>query len=266
MYRINRIITYSVRYLLAVFGLVILKEGTLNSVRKHEQDRAQFDIHFFSALPLTIRSRLLDYLPQSNSQLRQDLLVIYLENFKKGGYFVEFGAGNGIDLSNTYLLETEFEWLGILAEPALCWHSQLKLNRQVHIDKKCVWSKSGDYLEFNETLIPEFSTVSSFSDSDTHGGARKNGKSYTVETISLNDLLEKYMAPRHIDYLSLDTEGSEYEILRALDFEKYSFGIITCEHNFAPQREKIRGLLESHGYTRILVEISEIDDWYVKSS
>ena len=243
---------------------MIIKEGALDNLRKHEQVKAQFDIRFFSALSLTSRNRLLDYLPQSKSQLRQDLLVVYLENFKKGGYFVEFGATNGIDLSNTYLLETEFEWKGILAEPALCWHSQLQTNRKVHIEKKCVWSNSGDYLEFNETPIPEFSTVSSFSNSDTHESARKRGKNYTVETISLNDLLEKYLAPRYIDYLSIDTEGSEYEILSALDFEKYSFGVITCEHNFTPQREKIQALLESHGYARKFVEVSEIDDWYVK--
>ena len=51
--------------------------------------------------------------------------------------------------------------------------------------------------------------------------ALENGAKYKVETISLNDMLELHNAPLIIDYLSIDTEGSEYEILSCLDFELY---------------------------------------------
>ena len=54
----------------------------------------------------------------SKSQLFQDLLVLFLTKSKRNGTFVEVGAGNGIFLSNSYLLETTFGWSGILAEPA----------------------------------------------------------------------------------------------------------------------------------------------------
>ena len=97
--------------------------------------------------------------------MRQDLFVLYLENFKRKGFFVEFGATNGIDLSNTYLLETEFGWDGILAEPAVCWQHDLKLNRKAAIEERCVWSSSGGWIEFNETVIPELSTMDSVSPS-----------------------------------------------------------------------------------------------------
>ena len=49
----------------------------------------------------------------------------------------------------------------------------------------------------------------------------KKGKKYRIKTISLEDLLLKYNAPVVIDYLSMDTEGSEYEILSAFNFDKY---------------------------------------------
>jgi FkbM family methyltransferase len=262
---VKRAIIYLIQQFFAIFNLRIIRKETLGNVRQQERNKAPHDLRFLTALPSQAHTELLKYLPKSQSQLRQDLLVLYLENFKRKGFFVEFGATNGIDLSNTYLLETEFGWDGILAEPAVCWQPDLKLNRMAAIENRCVWSSSGAHIEFNETAIPELSTVDSFSYSDLHSTGRKTGKRYIVETISINDLLKEYKAPRHIDYLSIDTEGSEFEILSSLDFEQYSFGVITCEHNFTIGREKIHALLNSHGYTRIFTEISGFDDWYVRS-
>ncbi|NKB76872.1 MAG: hypothetical protein GKR96_07435 [Gammaproteobacteria bacterium] len=59
----------------------------------------------------------------SKSQLRQGLFALSELSFKQGGFFVEFGATNGVGLSNTHLLETKFGWKGILAEPAKLWHT-----------------------------------------------------------------------------------------------------------------------------------------------
>ncbi len=84
-----------------------------------------------------------------------------------------------------------------------------------------------------------------------------------MDTISLNDLLEKFDAPKNIDYLSIDTEGSEYAILESFDFERRRFSVITCEHNFTPEREKIYELLTRKGYERKYESLSQFDDWYV---
>jgi len=94
--------------------------------------------------------------------------------------------------------------------------------------------------------------------------AREGGETYSVETISLMDLLEKHGAPREIDYLSIDTEGSEFDILENFDFDKYPIRIITCEHNYSPMRERLHALFSGKGYVRKYEQVSQFDDWYVR--
>ena len=165
---------------------------------------------------------------KSKSQLKQDLFVLCQLNFKRDGFFVEFGATNGLDLSNTYLLEKDFGWKGILAEPAKSWHQDLRKNRTSHIETDCVWHTSHLNLTFNELNRAEFSTIDGYTSAhDEWKDTKSKGTSYSVNTISLIDLLKKYNAPRIIDYLSIDTEGSEYDILKDFDFNTYQFNIIT---------------------------------------
>jgi FkbM family methyltransferase len=204
-------------------------------------------------------------LSKSKAQYRQDLFVLSQVNFKREGFFVEFGGTNGIEGSNSYLLEKEYGWNGILAEPAKSWHADLRKNRSCHIEDACVWSESGRKLVFNEPAVAAIATINDYSDSDFHAKARENGLLYEVGTISLNDLLEKYGAPTEIDYLSVDTEGSEFEILSNFDFSRHTFRCITCEHNYTPMRERIFELLTSNGYIRVFESVSLFDDWYVKS-
>ena len=221
------------------------------------------DLELLKNIDKKQRLNFIDYLDLSKSQLRQDLFVLSELEFKKKGYFVEFGATNGLDISNTYLLEKKFDWNGIVAEPAKKWHHELKKNRKVNIETDCVWRETGKVLNFNEVDETELSTIDKFSSSDQHQNLRKNGKQYKVSTISLKDLLAKYMAPKIIDYLSIDTEGSEYEILKNFDFKSYKFKVITCEHNYNENREKIYNLLSDNGYKRKLTKISKFEDWYI---
>ena len=67
------------------------------------------------------------YAGKTYSQTDQDIMVLILTKFKKEGFFVEFGACDGINLSNTYLLEIEFNWNGIVAEAIPDHFSKLKL-------------------------------------------------------------------------------------------------------------------------------------------
>jgi FkbM family methyltransferase len=202
---------------------------------------------------------------ESKAQLQQDLLAIFIQEIQKKekGFFVEFGGADGITYSNTFLLEKSFEWTGIVSEPAKIWHKDLTKNRKCIVDFRCVWSESRKFLQFNEVKAPEYSTLDSYSNSDHHQPIRNQGKRYSVETVSLEELLSFYDAPRNISYLSIDTEGSEYSILQAFDFSKFTFDLITVEHNFTESRLRIKNLLNENGYIRILDEYSEWDDWYV---
>lgn len=206
-------------------------------------------------------------LAESKAQAFQDLFVLYTLNHKKGGYFVEFGATDGFNFSNTHLLEKQYGWNGILAEPARIWHQRLKSNRKCHIDFRCVFEEGGQHISFNEVGTGEISTIARFSDADGLAAYRKNGALYDVETVTLNALLREYEAPRQIDYLSIDTEGSEFSILKNFDFSEYDIEIITVEHNFIEdQRRKLFDLLTANGYVRKFEIFSAFDDWYVKAT
>jgi len=198
----------------------------------------------------------------STSQLGQDLWVLEQTGFKRSGYFVEFGATDGVLLSNTYLLERRYGWMGICAEPHPEFFAQLRRNRRCHVSDACVAGESGRDVEF--ILANEYGGIADFAGNDSHAAKRQAfrslGKVIHMQTTSLDELLTSFRAPREIDYLSLDTEGSEYEILSAFPFERWRIHCITVEHNFSETREPIRKLLETRGYRR---QEAQWDDWYV---
>jgi len=200
---------------------------------------------------------------KSNSQIDQDLFVRYILQDKLNGYFVDFGATDGISYNNSYIFEKEYGWDGIVCEPNKFYQPDLLKNRTCHIDFNCVYNQTGITIPFYEVDQQDLSTISTYSDKDHHKEARNSRKEYDVEIITLKDLMDKYNAPKIIDYLSIDTEGSEYTILSNYDFSR-SFKVITVEHNHVEDnRNKIYSLLIEKGYERIPTEFSAFDDWYI---
>lgn len=202
-------------------------------------------------------------LSESKGQLYQDLFVLDHLSWKKNGYFVEFGATDGINLSNTYILEKIFNWNGVLAEPGQNWHQSLEKNRSCKISKECVWTTSGEEIQFLESEYPEFSTIEQFQDYDGLTSSRNPSSKYRVNTISLEDLLKQSQSPKHIDYMSIDTEGSELKILKSFPFDKYTFGVLTVEHNHSRNESEIDAFLSLQGYERVHKEVSQFDGWYI---
>lgn len=206
-----------------------------------------------------------DLIRRSKSQLGQDLFGLSISGLDSPGFFVEFGAADGVALSNSFILEKHFGWSGILCEPSTGWHEALKQNRSCIIDTRCVYSVSGEKLSFSENYLGELSAITTFAEPNANGVLKRTTSSYEVETISLLDLLKAHNAPKYIEFLSIDTEGSEFEILKDFDFQSYRFGAICVEHNFADTREKINDLLLANGYMQVHKDLSDFDDWYVQS-
>lgn len=202
---------------------------------------------------------------RSRSQYGQDVFVLSEIGFPRRGFFVEFGAHDGVKFSNTYLLEKELGWTGILAEPARSCHASLAANRSCIIETNCVWKESGTSKPFREEHRGMCSSLDGLERAARSKRARDGSATvYDVQTISLQEMLAKHGAPPVIDYVSIDTEGSELDILEAFDFSAYTFRTMTCEHNYDPfTREAIHDLLTRHGYVRLYQHISMCDDWYV---
>ncbi|MDG3088655.1 hypothetical protein P7F88_22360 [Vibrio hannami] len=85
---------------------------------------------------------------RSPSQLGQDLWVLEQLGYKEGGFFVEFGATDGVLLSNSYLLEKEFNWQGLCAEPNPKFYEKLKNNRSCKVSSACISGKSNERVCF----------------------------------------------------------------------------------------------------------------------
>ena len=245
--------------------------------------------------PEIIFKDLLDYFllakGKNYSQANQDLFVLYFTNyFGKKGFFAEIGAGDGVNISNTYLLE-KIGWTGILVDPVDYSNENMELRKCIK-DNRCVYSKTGLKIPFGEVPLlpatlesPQLQNFSAIIKNANHRDFNQTNNTFTsnngavtiplkvrdVETVSLNDLLEQYNAPNKIDYISIDTEGSEFEIISNFDFNKYDVEIFTIEHNGANFREDMLRLLNYKGYFR-MPDIRQggftpsYDDWFIKNN
>jgi FkbM family methyltransferase len=210
------------------------------------------------------------------SQIGQDKWVLEKTHFKRGGYFLDIGAADGLYLSNTYILEKKYGWKGICVEPANKI-KDLRRNRRCIIENSCIYSKSGELVEFQ--VDNEISGIKEYFD----GAHKRNGSIIYVKTITLKDLLKKYNSPKVIDFLSIDTEGSEYEIIKNFPFKDYEVKLITIEHNaHSGKKEDIKkmadifNLLTKNGFVREphhnfsraygAEGVIDFEDWYVHKS
>ena len=207
---------------------------------------------------------------QINSQLYQDMFAEYIVGNRFEKTFLEFGATDGLNLSNTYSLEKFSNWSGVLAEPDTQWHNNLKLNRpNTKIIYDCVWIKSNETLDFISSSAGELSTIENYkySDQDSMPLNSKNRNKITnkikVNTISLNDLINIEFNNSAPSYISIDTEGSEYDILKSFDFDNFKPKVFTIEHNHSSLEKQIDELLKKNNFERIFRKLTDFDAWYV---
>lgn len=209
--------------------------------------------------------RVFSYVPKRMSDRGQDRWVIE-EVFpgKRNGFFVELGAYDGFSESNTFVLEKHFDWHGICIEPSpLNFHKLTKVRNCtcVPLAVDPVPGKLEFVLEGQRSgLILDEADNSPERRSAEIEQARNEGRVQTVESVPFDQLLDRYGAPRKIDYLSLDVEGSETRIMRDFPFDKYQFLSMTIER---PTPE-LNELLFANGYH--FVRNSLYDTFYIHES
>lgn len=198
-------------------------------------------------------------LSTSYAQLGQDERAAVVFAGKRGGYFVEVGAHDGVALSNTLALERELGWRGACVEPIPSAFEACVRNRPGAVcSGRPLLDRSGVEVEFSLWTLK-----SGITDFINRHEEAKGGEKLTLVTETLTEVLDRSGAPEDIDYLSLDTEGSELAILRGVDWGRYRFKLIHVEHNYVePNRTQIRDFLAERGYDR--TDSVRFDDEYTR--
>ena len=190
----------------------------------------------------------------SRAQLEQDLWVLKHTEDMTSGYFIDIGAFHPSELSNTCLLD-ERGWRGVCVEPRPHgdWTTRQNTTLLEHVitsDGRDVTFIDGDELGGIEEHVSH------------HASKVAHKPRISLPSITPTDMLKRAGAPATIDYLSLDTEGSELEILENFPFDSYTVKLITVEHNYEePKRTQIKTFLEGKGYIREMP--CRWDDFYV---
>lgn len=175
------------------------------------------------------------------SQYQQDKFVYetFFRN-KKSGVFLEIGADDGIRFSNTYFFEKYLEWTGLCIESRNEAFTNLQKNRRC-LCENATLSNCHQEVQFMEILgyglglsgiIDEYPKQHlERIKREIKNPQNKGTNILKVSTKTLSEILQKHDIT-HIDFLSIDTEGSELKILETVDFNKVHISVITIEDNY----------------------------------
>lgn len=174
------------------------------------------------------------------------------------GYFVELGANDGVTQSNSLYFEKYRNWRGLLVEPAPQNFLKCRQNRSSRSRIYCAACVSFDYdqefvrIAYSNLMSTPVSLESDIQDPRGHAelGGRFLGSGETVFEFgavarTLNSLLLDANAPKLIDFLSLDVEGAELEVLKGVDHQVFRFKYLLVECRDFP---RLSAYLEKQGY------------------
>jgi FkbM family methyltransferase len=187
---------------------------------------------------------------------------------KRNGVFIDIGAHDGVTGSNSCFFEREFDWSGLCVEPLTSAFNKLVQNRKKSINiNGCVYKTSGENTFVTVTGYSEM--LSGLEDSydprhferiqreiNQNGGTIVKSK---IICYTFNELLEKYNI-KHVDFCSIDTEGSELDILKSIDIAKFDITFFSIENNF--QESKFVDFFNTINYE--LIAKVGIDDIFRK--
>lgn len=174
------------------------------------------------------------------------------------GFFLDIGAHDGVYLSNTYVLEKRYNWNGICIEANPDSYIELKKNRQSTCVNICLDASEG-HVEFLKNGV--FGEIVSAGSNGYVNDARKSEDAVEkVRTKRLDVILDELQAPKKIDYMTIDIEGSEERVLKEFSFDKYRFICVTIER----PTPLLKVTFNKNGYI-LIKEIPGLDCFYIHS-
>lgn len=205
--------------------------------------------------------------PEFHSQYGQDKwLFENLYKKKSNGFFIEIGADDGIDKSNSYFFERRMNWQGICIEPSPKRFELLKNNRQCICENYAIANSHGiaDFMEISGWGKGLSGIIDNYNlrhreriERELHHPENNGNEVIQVPTIPMRDLLKKHNI-RHVDFCSIDTEGSELDIIQSIDFDQCQIDVLIIENNY--NDPEVSRHLEKSGFTHVTK--IEIDDIY----
>lgn len=203
------------------------------------------------------------------SQFGQDkwLYENYFKN-KKNGTFLEIGADDGVDKSNTLFFEQELDWNGICVEPSIERFKLLQNNRKCICENVALSNNVGEveFLDIKGYGKGLSGILEDYCEQHKHriyqecqNEENRGREVIKVKTDLLNNLLTRHNL-REVDFCTIDTEGSEYKILETFNFDKFLVKMFLVENNY--NTDEVKNLLLNNSY-RYLCRL-QIDDIFIK--
>ena len=166
-------------------------------------------------------------------------------------------------------MEKNNKWTGILIEPVIHNYIKCKKNRS---NKNIYFCNACTSFEFKEKYVKllysnlmtiptnlESDINDKFSHANHSNTIRKNFEEEVIEFYAkaktLNAILIESVSPKKIDFLSIDVEGAEIEVLKGIDYTNYQFKYILFESR---DIEKISNFLDKHNY-KLIEKLSHHD-------
>lgn len=199
----------------------------------------------------------------SFSQIGQDLWALKASGLKRGGYFVEIGGHDPHANSNSFILERDWGWLGTIIEANPKFIQTLRGARIANIINCAIFEEDGQELKFVDAGA--VGGIIGHTQEDKHSPQRarreKEGHVINVRGRTADSVFKEHEIPVKIDFLSVDTEGSELQVLNSIDFERVEIALVTVEHGGNEEKSRaVSSLMERHGFLRTKVWF---EDWFV---
>ncbi|MDP2430959.1 MAG: FkbM family methyltransferase [Pseudomonadota bacterium] len=180
---------------------------------------------------------------------------------KRGGYFVDVGAYDGVDLSNSYHFE-QIGWSGILAEPDPDNAAHCRASRPGSRTFQCAVVGSADTREitFHKAVSGVFSTTHlTEQHAQRLAGMGQNTDTLTVPARTLDSLLIEAGSGK-VDFVSIDVEGGELDVLAGFDIRRWNPDIVVIESNTKYRLPAIRDYFVRNGYAYL--HSIDVNDFY----